>query len=88
MGPEMLDLLAGVAARPGGGELALLHTSREDGLSVLAVEPLLTIEVDHRGTARWVCRPIRRPRWGRRGRQRRARSAVVLAGDAKPGATG
>ena len=52
VGPAPLDLLAALACGP--GEMALLHTSRADGVTVLAVEPVLTIEVDALARARWL----------------------------------
>jgi para-aminobenzoate synthetase component 1 len=51
-GPPLLDLLSGLAHHHPDAEVALLHSANGSSASVLAVNPLVTLEVDAQGAAR------------------------------------
>src|SRR5579862_1474505 len=53
-GPQVLELLEDVARDE--KEIALLHSADGSGLSVLALRPVVTLNIDHAGRAEWIAR--------------------------------
>ena len=51
-GPPLLDVLASLAHHHPDAEMALLHSANGSSASVLAANPLVTLEADAQGAAR------------------------------------